>query len=124
MCIPLEGKGHCVTMDSSYMGDIMALIGRHGWLINMVGTANENRTGDDTKEKKKGIKKGHYESILFQHNNKPLCYVMWSDNNIVRILSNFNPPKILQDGLLKKRWVGGVRKRHQTSVSCPEKKWD
>ena len=57
---PFKGKVHCVTMDSTYMGDIMALIGRHEWLINMVGTANENRTRSDTKEKKKGIKKGNY----------------------------------------------------------------
>ena len=43
-----KGKGHCVTMDSAYMGDIMAQIGRHVWLVNMVGTAQENRTGADT----------------------------------------------------------------------------
>ena len=49
---------------------------------------------------------------------------MWSDNNIVRTLSNFHQPKIIQDGLLRKRWVGGVRERHQTSVSCPEKNRD
>ena len=49
---------------------------------------------------------------------------MWSDNNIVRTLSNFHPPKILQDGLLWNRRVGGVWERHQTSVSCPEQNRD
>ena len=34
--------GHCVTMDSAYMGDIMAMIGRDVWRINMVGTAQAN----------------------------------------------------------------------------------
>ena len=34
-----KGKGHCVTMDSAYMGDIMAQIGHEEWQINMVGTA-------------------------------------------------------------------------------------
>jgi hypothetical protein len=34
-----KGKGHCVTMDSAYMGDIMAQIGRDEWKFNMVGTS-------------------------------------------------------------------------------------
>ena len=38
-----KGAGRCVTMDSAYMGDIMALIGRHEWKTNMIGTAQENR---------------------------------------------------------------------------------
>ena len=29
-----RGKGHCVTMDSAYMGDIMAQILREEWEIN------------------------------------------------------------------------------------------
>ena len=124
MMNPFKGKGLCVTMDSACMGDIMALIGRHEWLINMVGTANENRNGANTKEKKKEMKKGDYESILFHHNDKPLCYAMCLDNNIVHTLSNFHPTKILQNGLLRKRRVGGVRERHQTSVSCPEQNRD
>eukprot|EP00957_Ditylum_brightwellii_P142023 10820548-Ditylum_brightwellii.AAC.1 len=40
-----KGEGHCVMMDSAYMGDIMALIGGHEWKNNMVGTVQENRTG-------------------------------------------------------------------------------
>ena len=34
----------------------MALIGRHEWKVNIVGTAQENRTGADTVEEKKRIK--------------------------------------------------------------------
>ena len=49
---------------------------------------------------------------------------MWSDNKIVRTLSKCHPQKILQDGLLRKHRVGGVREIHQTSVSCTEKNWD
>ena len=41
-------------MNSAYMGDIMGLIGRHGWKVNMLGTAQENRTDTDTAEDKKG----------------------------------------------------------------------
>jgi hypothetical protein len=31
-----KNNGHCVTMDSAYMGDIMAMIGRDVWRINIV----------------------------------------------------------------------------------------
>ena len=95
MMDPFKGKGHCVKMDSSYMGDIMALFGRNEWLINMEGNANENRTGADTKEKKKGRKKGNYESILFQQNDEPLCYDMWSDNKIVLSKIGTNPSRFI-----------------------------
>jgi hypothetical protein len=37
-----RGKGHCVTMDSAYMGDIMVQIGHEEWKMNMVGTAQSN----------------------------------------------------------------------------------
>jgi hypothetical protein len=37
-----KGKGHCVTMDSAYMGDIMAQIGCKEWKMNLVGTAQSN----------------------------------------------------------------------------------
>jgi hypothetical protein len=39
-------------MDSAYMGDIMTMIGRNVWRINMVGTAQGNNTG--AKSMKKG----------------------------------------------------------------------
>ena len=71
-----KGKGHCVTMDSAYMGDIMALIGRHEWKVNMLGTAQENRTGADTAAEKKAIKKNTYESVMGQHDAEPLWYTV------------------------------------------------
>jgi hypothetical protein len=37
-----KGKGHCVTMDSAYMGDIIAQIGCKEWKMNLVGTAQSN----------------------------------------------------------------------------------
>ena len=33
-------------MDSAYMGDAMAQVGREIWEINMVGMVQSNRTGD------------------------------------------------------------------------------
>ena len=58
-----RGGVHCITMNSAYMGDIMALIGRHGWKINIVGTAQENRTGANTAEVKKAMQKNTYEAV-------------------------------------------------------------
>ena len=55
-----RGNGHCVTMDSAYMGDIMAQILRNEWKINAVGTAQANRVGADVKEALKGLRKGKY----------------------------------------------------------------
>ena len=119
-----KGVGRCVTMDSAYMGDIMAQIGRHEWKMNMVGTTAENRTGADVKEDKKGMQKGTYDSIMYQHNDEELVLAMWSDNNIVRTLSNFHSPEVIEDGLNRKRKVNGVRERAQTPVPCPKQNKD
>ena len=116
-----KGKGHCVTMDSAYMGDIMALIGSHDWKINMLGAAQENRTGADTAKKKKGMKKNTYEAVMCQHDTEPLCYVIWSDNNLVRILFNFHTPKIVEGGVKRKRRVQGTQERTKSPVACPQK---
>jgi hypothetical protein len=80
-----KGAGRKVTMDSAYMGDIMALIGRHEWLTNMVGTTNENRTGADATEERKAMKKCTYESIFFQHKKHPLVYAMWLVSIVIYI---------------------------------------
>ncbi len=45
-----KGKGHCVTMDSAYMGNVMAQIGRDEWQLNLVGTSQSNRIGADVKD--------------------------------------------------------------------------
>ena len=51
-------------MDSAYMGDIMAQIGRFEWKINMVGTAQTNRTGADCAGTCKKMKKGTHETVM------------------------------------------------------------
>ena len=87
----------------------------------MVGTAMDKQTGagPQGKEKKKAMKKGTYESIMLQHDDLPLVYAMWSDNNIIRTLSTFHPPCVIKDGLMRKQKVGGVQERGQTPVTCP-----
>lgn len=52
---------------------------------------------------------------------KHLTYAPWSDNNIVKTLSNFHSSIVLPagDGLLPRRRVDGVQEQDQTEVSCP-----
>ena len=119
-----KGRGHCVTMDSAYMGDIMALIGHEVWKINMVGTTQTNRTGAEVSDILEKMKKklGTYNSVFWQHKTRPLCYALWSDNSIVKTLSNFHGPVILEAGIgvmRKKRDEDGNQERTRTEVPCP-----
>ena len=53
------------------MGDIMALIARNVWKINMVGTIQTNCTGAPMEASVKGdqaIKNKTYEQKIWQHN--------------------------------------------------------
>ncbi len=59
-----KNNGHCVTVDSTYMGDIMVMIGHDMWCINMVGTVQANRTGANI-DCTKSMKKGTYNSICW-----------------------------------------------------------
>ena len=105
-----KGAGRCVTMDSAYMGDVMAHIGHEEWDTNTVGTVMDNWTGagPEAKEKEKTTRKGDYESIMFQHDLLPLTYTMCLYNNIVRMLSKFYPITINEAGIKRQRKVGGV----------------
>jgi hypothetical protein len=117
-----KGKGHCVTMDSAYMGDIMAQIGREEWMMNMVGTAQSNRTGANVKDVIDKMKVGTYESCFWQHNNKNLVYAAWSDNAIVKTLSNFHGVLSLDaiNGVMRRgKDKNGLREMKQKAVSCP-----
>ncbi len=116
-----KNNGHCVTMDSAYMGDIMVMIGRDVWQINMVGMVQANHTGANI-DCTKSMKKGTYDAICWQHVWRSLCFAMWSGNALVQTLSNFHGLEILEAGmgaLRKRRDDNGKRERHQTEVSCP-----
>jgi hypothetical protein len=115
-----KGKGHCVTMDSAYMGDTMGQIGREEWK-NMVGTAQTNCTGAPAAANVQKLKVGTYESIFWQHWMLNLCYFVWLDNNKVKTLSNFHSPDVLEVGLgmLHKMRVDGKRDRDKSEVPCP-----
>ena len=51
-------------------------------------------------------------SVCWQHNELPLCYSMWADNNIVKT------PDRVDGGLNRKRKVDGKKERDKTAVPC------
>ena len=124
MIHPYKHKGHCVVMDSAYMGDDMCQVGREEWGINMVGTVQSSRTGGGKLGKlaiKEGeLEKGIHKSLLYQHKTKLIVHAVWADNNFVKTLSNFHSPTIVQGGM-KRRVQDPVTKkraREQTDVDC------
>ena len=68
--------------------------------------------------------KGTYKSIIFQHDSEELVLAMWSNNNIVRTLSNFHYPNIVEDGLNRKKKVDGKHDHAQTPMQCPQQNKD
>ena len=121
------GRGHYVTMDSAYMGDLMAQIGREIWKCNLLVTCQSNRVGADIGPTKKAMKRGTYEAVQFQHKTKDLNAAVWSDNNIVSTCSNYHSPVFLDVGQgmrRRKKDKSGTRERHQSEVKCPEQNKD
>ena len=102
-----KNTGRCVTMDSAYMGDLLGQVARFVWKMNALGTCQGNRTGAPVKEtlKQLDLKPGTYQSVIFQHNTLPLTYACWGDNAIVKTLSNFHSPSVIEGGLKRKRKV-------------------
>jgi hypothetical protein len=76
--------------------------------------------------KAKEIEKGTHESLLYQHNTKPLLHAVWADNNFVRTLSNFHSPTIVEGGM-KRRVRDPItkrRSREQIDFDCNEQQID
>ena len=122
-----KGRGHHVTMDSAYMGDLMALSGIKVWLVNMLGTCQSNRVGADIAAAKKAMKRGTYEAIQWQHISENLNAAIWADNNIVSTLSNYHSPIFLDEGTgmrRRKKSKEGIRDREQSEVKCPAQNKD
>jgi hypothetical protein len=122
------GRGHMATMDSAYMGELAALVGRQVWKLNMVGTSQCNRTGagDEVKAQRNKMKVGTYECSFFQHKTLPLLVALWADNNIVTTLSNYHSPEICAEGsgVSRRRKVNKKREREKTEVRCPRQNRD
>ena len=74
-------KGHCVVMDSAYMSDAMAQIGRNHWGINMVGTCQSDRTGagklGKAAVKAKEVVIGSHESLICTNTTPSNCFILF-----------------------------------------------
>jgi hypothetical protein len=119
-------KVHYVVMDSAYMSDVMCQVGREEWKIDMVGTYQTDWCGASPLGKAackaKEIEINTHESLLYQHNTKPLSYAVRGDNNFVKTLSNFHSPAILKGGMRRKKRNLLTKKREWefSGVDCPE----
>ena len=121
-----KNKGHCVTIDRAYMGNIMTMVGCNVWCINMVGTMEANGTGANIYCTKL-MKKGTYNSVCLQHIWQSLYFSVWSDIALDKMLSNFHGPEIhkVRMGVLqKKRDNRGKRERTKMKVPYPAQTWD
>ena len=101
----------------------MAQIGRYEWKINMIWMAQVNLTGADAKvtiDAMKATRKGTHETSMRQHNTLPLVFTAWDDNAIVKALSNFHSPVIIQDGVQHLCRIDGVRQLNPVGVTVPE----
>ena len=122
---PFMGRGCCATMDSAYIGELLAQVATNAWKINVVGTTQCNRCGPDkdlVKSERKMMKKGTYECKFFVHETLPLCVALWADNNIVQTLTNMYPPAVLteDEGVFRrKRNADGGRDRISSAVKIP-----
>jgi hypothetical protein len=88
----------------------------------MVDTVQNNQCGAYTAETTNKMKPGTYKLACWQHNNKPLVFAAWSDNSIVKTLSNCHAPEILLTGKgvnQERRSKDWRRERILTEVLCP-----
>lgn len=82
----LQGEGRGVTIDSAYMGDIMAQIGRFVWKINMVGTAHANHTAANDRPACKKMKEGTHEPIIWHYKTMPKSCIWCLEHGLTVIL--------------------------------------
>ena len=56
---------------------------------------------------------------MWQHKELPLVFAAWADNAIVKTLSNFHSPVIIEDGVHRRCKIDGVRQRDSVGVPVP-----
>ena len=72
----------------------------------MVGTIQANCTGAPmaaSVKEPQAIKRKTYEYKMWQHNTQPLVAAVWSDNNLVKTLSNYHQPQIIPAGMTRRK---------------------
>ena len=113
-------------MDSVYISDIMAHIGKFEWGINMVYALQVNQTGADAKAVVLDMtnRKGIHESNLWQHNNLLLVFKAWSVYDVVKSLRNFCSPIFIQVGIQQQIKINKVRQHDPVDVPVPPQQKD
>ena len=62
---------------------------------------------------------------IWQHNTQSLVAAIWSDNGIVKTLSNYHHSIIVADGLMRKKMGdNNVQEKHQLPVDAPKQNID
>ena len=56
---------------------------------------------------------------MWQHNNLPLVFAAWSDNAVIKSLSNFHSPIIIEDGIQRRIKIDNIRQRDPVGVPVP-----
>ena len=77
--------------------------------MNMVGSAQVNRTEADDKAAITQMKKHEEKLNLWQRNNLLFAFAAWSNNSIVKSLSNFHSPVIIPIGVQQQIKIDKVR---------------
>ena len=127
---PYKGKGHNIVCNSVYMSDALGLIRRVEWKTNIIGTCQSNRTGAGDGGAKKCIEHdmvaGTYDCNFWQHKTQDLVFAAWSDNSIVKTLSNFHSPEI-EEATMRRRKRDkktSIRSMDSSLVPCPVQQLD
>ena len=85
----------------------------------MVGTTQANQTGADAGPDCKKMKNGTHKSVMCQHKAMPLVFATWSDNNIVKTLSNCHSPFFVEGGLQRRIKITNIQQQLQAPVNYP-----
>ena len=62
--------------------------------------------------------------MMWRHDNESLCYAIWFHKNLVRTLSNFHTPKVVDSGIKRRRRVNSILEREPVAVPCPHQNVD
>ena len=90
-----------VVCDLAYMCELLAMVARELWKVNIVGMTQTNRYAADgklVKAEKMKRKVGTHECKFFCHKTKPICLALWTDNCIVATPTNCYSPIPLPSG--------------------------
>ena len=84
-----------------------------------VASQSDGSQRQATVDAMKKTMKGTHATSMWQHNSLPLVFAALADNAIVKTLSNFHSPVIINDGVHRRCKIAGVRQRDAVGVPIP-----